>query len=154
LYYGWCDIGYFRNRNNDLHSQYLKKWPNPKKLLNIPFNYDLIHYGCVQNNNCIFNNLANNIKSHYNKYLTSNPNMDCHDSSFAGGFFISRKDALIQYGLLYDAKLVYYFSNNYFIKDDQSIVLDIITMNPQLFYTHNENHKYFDKWFMFQRLLV
>ena len=22
LYYGWCDIGYFRNRNNDLHTSY------------------------------------------------------------------------------------------------------------------------------------
>jgi hypothetical protein len=23
-YYGWCDIGYFRNRSNDLHTVFLK----------------------------------------------------------------------------------------------------------------------------------
>jgi len=26
-YYGWCDIGYFRNRPNDLSNEELKYWP-------------------------------------------------------------------------------------------------------------------------------
>lgn len=154
LYYGWCDIGYFRNRNNDLHSHYLHNWPNPVKLLNDTFKKNLIHYACVQNDIKIYNKLTNNIENHYNKYLLTNPNPNYTENCFAGGFFISRKDLLNVYAKLYDSKLQYYFSNKYFIKDDQTILLDIITMNPNLFYIHREDDKYFDNWFMFQRLLV
>jgi hypothetical protein len=123
-------------------------------LLNDTFKKNLIHYACVQNDIKIHNKLTNNIENHYNKYLLTNPNPNYTENCFAGGFFISRKDLLNIYAKLYDSKLQYYFSNKYFIKDDQTILLDIITMNPNLFYIHREDDKYFDNWFMFQRLLV
>ena len=154
LYYGWCDIGYFRNRPNDLNTSYLQKWPNPIKLYNETFNNNQIHYGCVQHNNDIINKLTNSIQTHYSNYLIDNPNVNYNENCYAGGFFLGKKDDLNTYSVLYDKKLQYYFSNNYFIKDDQSIVLDIITMNPQLFYIHKETNTQFDDWFMFQRLLV
>jgi hypothetical protein len=31
-YYGWCDIGYFRNRWNDLNSTQLKQWPSAENI--------------------------------------------------------------------------------------------------------------------------
>jgi hypothetical protein len=153
LYYGWCDIGYFRNRNNDLHTSYLKKWPNPIKLSNTIFKDMKIHYGCVQNNITKYKELSNNINNHYINKLSSHPNNQFTETCFAGGFFILKPELSNIYAKMYDNKLQYYFSKNYFIKDDQSIIMDIIFSNPNLFYIHTEENKRFDIWFMFQRLL-
>jgi hypothetical protein len=150
LYYGWCDIGYFRNRANDLHTDYLRSWPNPIKLLE--FNKkDLIHYGCVKDDLLV---LTDDITSHYKNGLNSPPTERYNDSSFAGGFFILAPHMLDYYVKIYDLKLEYYFYNDYFIKDDQTIVQDIILTNQELFCIHKENVKSFDNWFMFQRVLL
>lgn len=149
-YYGWCDIGYFRNRVNDLHTNYLGSWPNPTKILELNKN-ELIHYGCVKND---LLGLTNDILSHYKNGLTSSPTERYNDISFAGGFFILPVNMANVYVTIYESKLDYYFSNNYFIKDDQTIIQDIILTNPQLFYIHKENNVCFDNWFMFQRLLL
>jgi len=44
LYYGWCDVGYFRNRINDVSINKLTKW---SKSINL--NLDKIHYGWINN---------------------------------------------------------------------------------------------------------
>jgi hypothetical protein len=150
LYYGWCDIGYFRNRDNDLHTNYLKMWPNPIKLLQLS-KKDVIHYGCVQND---LLELTNEIKSHYKNGLNTPPTERYNDISFAGGFFILPPNMIEYYAKIYESKLEYYFSNNYFIKDDQTIIQDIILTNPDLFHVCKEDDKRFDHWFMFQRLLL
>ena len=149
-YYGWCDIGYFRNRRNDLHTYYLTSWPNPITLLQLGKN-DLIHYGCVNDDLLV---LTNDIKTHYNNALKTPPTEKYNDTSFAGGFFILSPNMSDYYAKIYEAKLDYYFSNDYFIKDDQTIIQDIILTNPHLFYIHKENNVRFDNWFMFQRLLL
>ena len=154
MYYGWCDIGYFRNRPNDLHTKYLQQWPNPRKLLGEPFTSSFIHYGCVQNNTRLLNYLKNDIQNHYNNNLSSQPTNKLSEISFAGGFFISKPELIVSYATIYNEKLMYYFTNRYIIKDDQTIVTDIIFTNPGMFYIHNEYDKRFDNWFMFQRLLV
>jgi hypothetical protein len=90
LYYGWCDIGYFRNRPNDLHCDYLKNWPNNQKLLDGFFN-EKIHYACVQNDKSIYLNLQNDIITHYSNKLESHspiqPTTQIEEICFAGGFF-------------------------------------------------------------------
>jgi len=154
LYYGWCDIGYFRNRTNDLHTNYLQSWPNARKLLSSPFNGSLIHYGCVQNNQSLYDNLKNDIQQHYNNGLTSQPTNKLEELCFSGGFFILKPELIDVYATMYNEKLLYYFINRYTIKDDQTIIMDIIFTNPGLFYIHNERDRRFDNWFMFQRLLV
>lgn len=154
VYYGWCDIGYFRNRPNDLHTKYLQQWPNLRKLLSEPFTSSFIHYGCVQNNTTLLHDLKNDIQNHYNNNLPSQPTNKLSEISFAGGFFISKPELIVSYATIYNEKLLYYFTNRYIIKDDQTIVTDIIFTNPELFYIHNEYDKRFDNWFMFQRLLV
>jgi len=154
LYYGWCDIGYFRNRKNDLHTKHLLKWPDNKKLLNNPFNDNFIHYGCVQNNIFTYAKLLNDIKNHYINKLTSQPSIKFDEICFAGGFFILRSELIDTYRKLYDEKLLYYFSNNFIVKDDQMIIMDIIFTNPNLFYVHTEYNEKWDNWFMFQRILL
>jgi hypothetical protein len=154
LYYGWCDIGYFRNRPNDLHSNYLKNWPNNAKLLDVPFNTNCIHYGCVQNNTVTYVKLQNDIKDHYSNKLKTQPTIHFEEICFAGGFFIISPNLINYYAKLYDEKLAYYFSNNYFIKDDQTIIQDIVFTNSNLFYIHAEDDKRYNNWFMFQRLLL
>lgn len=154
MYYGWCDIGYFRNRQNDLNTIYLQNWPNNLKMYGMPFNNLRIHYGCVQNNTITYVKLANDIKNHYLHNLTSPPTIQYEEVCFAGGFFILNPKLIDVYIKLYDEKLLYYFLNNYIIKDDQSIIMDIIFTNPNIFYIHTEDKPNFDNWFMFQRLLL
>ena len=154
LYYGWCDIGYFRNRPNDLNTRYLSNWPNNTKLLSNALNNNYIHYGCVQNNGTIYIKQQNEIKSHYSDKLASQPTDQIEDICFAGGFFILRRELIDIYVKIYDEKIMYYFTNNYIIKDDQTIIIDVIFTNPNLFYTHTEDDPKFDNWFMFQRLLL
>jgi hypothetical protein len=154
MYYGWCDIGYFRNKPTDLHTYYLKDWPNNKKLLSNYFKKICIHYACVQNDTFNYWRQQNDIKTHYNNNLKTNPNCNHTESCFAGGFFIMPIFLSNHYAKLYDGKLNYYFSNDFFIKDDQIIVKDIIFTNEKLFDIHKEDNKMFDNWFMFQRLLL
>jgi hypothetical protein len=154
MYYGWCDIGYFRNGIDDLHSKYLSKWPNYLTLLNDNFRTFPIHYSCIQNNVLKYVSLMNNIKSHYKENKSTPPTNNILENCFAGGFFILQKEIAEIYSNIYDKKLNYYFDNNYIIKDDQTIIMDIIFTNPNLFYTHYEDNPNYNNWFMFQRVLL
>jgi len=154
LYYGWCDIGYFRNRLNDLHTHFLINWPNNHTLLNGLFSKKCIHYGCVQNNIFTYSSLQNDIKTHYLNNSKNQPTYQLEEICFAGGFFLLRKELTDTYMKLYDEKLTYYFTNNFIIKDDQTIIMDLIFTNPTLFCSHTEDNSKFDNWFMFQRLIL
>ena len=132
----------------------MKNWPNNVKLIKNEFIKFRIHYGCIENNKQSFVSLSEEIKEHYNSLLVTPPTNKYLENSFAGGFFILQKAIINIYANIYDKKLQYYFSNNYVIKDDQTILLDIIVMNPSLFYVHFENNPMYDNWFMFQRLLL
>lgn len=146
--YGWIDIGYFRNGKDDLNTKELTNWSS-----NIELNNCLIHYGCVQNNIISYTKLKNEIRSHYLHKMLSPPTTKYDELCFAGGCFILHKSLINIYTHLYDEKLQYYFYNNFFIKDDQTIIQDIIFNNPDLFYIHFENDDKYDNWFMFQRIL-
>jgi hypothetical protein len=154
LYYGWCDIGYFRNRSIDLHTHFLNKWPNNNKLLNEPFSKNYIHYGCVQNNIFTYSSLQNDIKTHYLNKSENQPTYQMEELCFAGGFFLLKRELIDTYMKLYDEKLTYYFTHNFTIKDDQTIIMDLIFTNPNLFCSHTEDDSNFENWFMFQRLLL
>ena len=155
-YYGWCDIGYFRNLNADkLHK--LKSWPSPLTLL---FNFpEKIHYGCVQDDQMKYNSLRDDIVKHYVNNVNNNnksisnfnpiPINKIEETCFAGGFFILTRPLAKIYGKMFDIKLQYYFRNNFIIKDDQQIIMDCIFTNPQLFCLHFSSN-----WFMFQEMLL
>ena len=44
-FYGWCDIGYFRNRYNDLNINNLKNWGNDLAIQKL--NINTIHYAYI-----------------------------------------------------------------------------------------------------------
>ena len=88
-FYGWCDIGYFRNRYNDFNTNLIKNWPNPTKI-NI-FDKNKIYYACVNNNMDYMKNIENII---INKNEIGLPSTDIppNQISIAGGFFIIHKN--------------------------------------------------------------
>ena len=151
MYYGWCDIGYFRNLSVGKFSS----WPNPLTLLTKLSNK--IHYGCVQKEPMVYKMLQNDVVTHY----SNNNNTSIRKSSppisykkieeicFSGGFFILTQPLAEIYSRIFDSKLQYYFKNGFTVKDDQQIIMDCIFSNPQLFQIH-----FSENWFMFQELLL
>jgi len=149
-YYGYCDIGYFRNRPTDMHTNFLSAWPSKNKVLAL--DKTKIHYGTVNNDINYMNTLFRliNTKNENGLPVTEIP---ANQVSVAAGFFIGHKDKIDWWATTYDAKLKRYFENNYLVKDDQIIVVSCIMTNLNQFQLHKENI-HFDNWFMFQRLLL
>ena len=148
-YYGWCDIGYFRNRNVDINTSNLMKWGNNSKIEKI--NKDCIFYGLVNRNLQYVNNLQNTINNKNTIGLPQIPILE-DQHSIGGGFFISHKDKLEWWVETYYKKLELYLTNNYLVKDDQIIIADCIFSQSKDFCLLQENSMY-DNWFMFQRFL-
>ena len=150
--YGWCDIGYFRNRKNDIHTNKLLNWCDNANL----HNYDKtkIWYACINNNTTNMKCLHDLINNKNNIELPIKP-IPIDQQSIAGGFFIIHKDKIDWWVKTYGDKLLLYFENNYLVKDDQMILADCIlshkTQND--FKLFREKNIQFDKWFMFQRIL-
>ena len=150
-FYGWCDIGYFRNRIEDTNTQFLKDWPNINIINKLDPNK--ICYACINNDNQYMNYLYKIINNKQENGLPIQP-IPAHQNSVAGGFFILHKDKIQWWSAAYENKLKLYFENNYLVKDDQIILIDCILSDQTQFNLFREgNHKY-DNWFMFQRLLL
>lgn len=150
-FYGWCDIGYFRNRSDDLHTSHLMNWSKNTNNSQI-FNRDKISYACISNDDDYMNYLHKLINNRSEKGLPINP-IPPHQNSIAGGFFILHKDNIEWWFNTYDNKLKLYFENNYLVKDDQMILVDCILSNLNKFTLFRESNFSFDNWFMFQRIL-
>ena len=147
-FYGWCDIGYFRNRPQDTHTTQLKNWGNNQTILT---NYiDKIHYACIQNDDNYMNYLLK-LVNNKNEYGLPFKEIPAHQNSIAGGFFVLHKDKINWWSKIYDTKLKLYFENNYLVKDDQIILVDCILSNLDRFTLFRENNPGLDNWFMFQR---
>jgi hypothetical protein len=149
-FYGWCDIGYFRNRSNDTHTHLLSNWCNNEKIMKL--DNTKICYACINNDNGYMNYISKlvNNKNQNGLPLQEIPSTQ---NSIAGGFFIVHKDKISWWSKIYDSKLVLYFQNNYLVKDDQIILVDCILSNLNDFILFRENNFNLDNWFMFQRIL-
>ena len=153
-FYGWCDIGYFRNRTGeylDTHTSFLSEWPKKEKILNL--NREKIVYACINNDNKYLNYIIKLINKKNTLGLPIQP-IPPIQQSIAGGFFILYKDLIEWWSITYESKLELYFKNNYLVKDDQIILADCIFSNTNKFHLFRENIKHYDNWFMFQRLLI
>jgi hypothetical protein len=150
-YFGWCDIGYFRNRNPfDTNISDLQHWSNKKALDKI--DWAKIHYACVNNNQEELIHLKNTIINKNSEGLPMTP-IDPNQISIAGGFFLVHPNNIQWWCKTYEKKMLTYFHNNYLIKDDQIIIVDCVFSNIEHFFIHFENHPLYDNWFMFQRIL-
>jgi len=152
--YGWCDIGYFRNRGNDLNTRNLSNWCNIEKIEKTETSIDKtkIIYGCVNNNNSFTNMLYNIINNKNQEGLPVKP-IPVPQISIAGGFFILHKDNIDWWFKTYDEKVALYFKHNYLVKDDQIILVDCIFSDLNRFQLFKEQNNNYDNWFMFQRIL-
>jgi hypothetical protein len=152
--YGWCDIGYFRNRKGDytdLNTQFLSNWPSTNKILNL--DKQKIVYGCINNSITNIQYLIKLINKKNNIGLPIQP-IPTIQQSISGGFFIIEKNKIDWWSNTYEEKLKLYFENNYLVKDDQIILADCIFTNPDNFSLFRENNYPYDNWFMFQRILL
>ena len=68
VFYGWCDIGYFRNRKNDVPMHFLQQWPNQEKIASM--DRTKIHYSCVNNNHNFLGFLHTNTNTNYSYLYT------------------------------------------------------------------------------------
>ena len=148
-YYGWCDIGYFRNRPEDIHTNFLSNWPDKTKINNLDKNK--IYYACINNDERYINYLIKIVNTK-NNYGLPKQEIPAYQTSVAGGFFILYKDKIDWWSRTYDNKLKLYFKHNYLIKDDQIILADCVLSNMDYFTLFRENNSKYDNWFMFQRL--
>lgn len=153
-FYGWCDIGYFRNRPNDLHTFYLEDWASPEKINRL--NPSKIHYACINNDREYIHEIIERCINNKNeKGLPAIP-IPPNQLSVAGGFFILHKNKIQWWADQYERKLRLYFESDYLVKDDQIILVNCILDNDlkHHFQLYCENHlEQFDHWFMFQRIL-
>lgn len=149
--YGWCDIGYFRNRQDDIHTSRLKNWCNNMKP--VQANIHKISYACINNDNGYMNYLHKIVNNKNENGLPAQP-IPAHQNSIAGGFFIIHKDKIDWWAETYEKKLELYFKNNYLVKDDQIILVDCILSDIEKFTLFRENNQHLDNWFMFQRILT
>lgn len=142
-FFGWCDIGYFRNAP-------VMGFPSPLKIAGL--RNDKIYYACVNNNNNYMTYLINII---YNKTPNGLPRepIPPNQVSIAGGFFVTYKDNIGWWKNTFDEKLNLYFENHSLVKDDQIIIVDCVFSNIKRFVLITENGP-FDNWFLFTRHLV
>lgn len=152
-FYGWCDIGYFRNRlgeYTDTNTKYLSNWANNDQINKL--NKAKIVYACINNNDYYINDLYKIINNKDDKGLPFIP-IPPYQQSIAGGFFILHKDMINWWFTTFDNKLELYFKNKYLVKDDQILLADCIFSNLEKFSLFRETNIPYDNWFMFQRIL-
>lgn len=149
-FYGWCDVGYFRNRDNDMHTSLLNSWPNHVFFENMETSR--IYYSMVNNDKSFLSMLYSLVNSKNENGLPINQ-IPHYQVTVAGGFFICHKDKVEWWHETYYSKLKLYFKHNYLIKDDQIILIDCIFTQPNNFCLPMEQNIKYDNWFMFQRFL-
>jgi hypothetical protein len=149
-FYGWCDIGYFRNRPFDTNTNNLKKWCTSDKINVLDKNK--VHYALINNNDGFVNYLYQTVN---NKNSNGLPVQEIppNQNSIAGGFFILHKDKIDWWAETYDIKLQRYFTHEYLVKDDQIVLVDCILSDVDSFTLFREGLPGLDNWFMFQRIL-
>jgi hypothetical protein len=148
-YYGWCDIGYFRNRPDDLPIKFLSNWGNENNIIN---KQHKIIYALINNDNNYLKYLFKLINAKNTFKLPIQP-IPPNQTTIAGGFYLINEENIDWWSETYDAKLKLYFTNDYLVKDDQMILVDCIFSDLDKFLLLREPNKHFDNWFMFQRIL-
>jgi len=141
-YYGWCDIGYFRDGP-------IPEFPSARKIEVL--NKDKIYYACVNNNDREVHQIMYNIMQQRNSNGLPSIPIDPNQISVAGGFFVTFKENIDWWRNTFNDKLQLYFRNQYLVKDDQMIIINCITENPSKFQLIKENSP--NNWFLFQRYL-
>jgi len=149
-FYGWCDIGYFRSRENDTPLSLLSHWGKMNPILEDCCRKKIV-YGCINN--------SGEVKYIMKLVNLKNPSglpkipIPPTQNTISGGFFIIHKEQVAWWANTFDLKLKIYFENHSLVKDDQIILVDCIFSAMDKFHLFVEQHSRLDNWFMFQRIL-
>jgi hypothetical protein len=138
-FYGWCDIGYFREGQ-------CPGFASTTKLRSL--NKNKIYYACV--NRMQFNELHATTR---NEYGLPNIPIPANQTSIAGGFFIAHHSKIEGWKKKFDEKLALYFKHKYLVKDDQIIIVDCILSEPHRFEIIQDPDPKQNPWFYFRRFL-
>ena len=148
LFYGWIDIGYFREtylRNKD---SVLHNWPNIDTITKL--DKTKVYYSLV-NHNDHFLQYLNSIIVNKNEKGLPILEIPPNQVSIGGGFFITASSNIDWWALTYETKLKLYFDNNYLVKDDQIIIADCVFSDINRFCLIREDDSKYDYWFVFAR---
>lgn len=172
-YYGWCDIGYFRDTltTTTTGSRYAniirEHWPNPAKMNRL--DKSTIYYGC----NIRPNDMNIALKYYLDYFHPSNLNSetglprttDKKNTHFiSGGFFITGREKVKWWVDTFQTALEKYITHNAVIQDDQLIISYCVFKN-NVYSGDDDSKRHFsilkvnetepDKlWFMFRDLLL
>ena len=141
-WFGWCDIGYFRNMTSEV-------WPYNAKINNL--DKSKIYYGKVGNSNEL--NCISKMVLNKNELNLPKEQLPPGQVTIGGGFFlIHKKNINWWYNTFYN-RLNDYFINNYLVKDDQFIIVDCVVHNLKKFklIQHEANND--GRWFPFRYYL-
>lgn len=178
-YYGWCDIGYFRDTltksvsmfgtGRNTPSAYSKmireRWPDPAKINALDKNR--VYYGC----NVRPNNMSVALK-YYSEHINTESELprtiyDKRAHFISGGFFITGREKMKWWANTFQTTLEKYIAHNVVIQDDQQLISDCIfrrntgtgtgtgSICEKDFCITKVNENEPDKlWFMFRELLL
>ena len=140
-FYGWCDIGYFREGPCPL-------FPAQTKLNALNKNKIYYAYVCTK---AYLDQLQTIVQQ---KNELGLPTIPPEQVSIAGGFFIAHHSKIAGWQKKFDEKLALYFLNDYLVKDDQIIIVDCILSEPNRFELIRESNPRENPWFTFRRWLA
>ena len=171
-YYGWCDIGYFRDTLAKSTSDYAniirEHWPNTEKINRL--NKNLVYYGC----NVKPDHIKFALKYHFQYFDPSKTNAVADIPSevynkkahfISGGFFITSREKMKWWIDTFQTALEKHMEQNAVIQDDQQIISYCVFKN-YMSATSDQDHKVHycimkvnetqpDKlWFMFRDILL
>ena len=141
-FYGWCDIGYFREG-------VCPTFAISQQMLSL--NKNKIYYAQVVPDH-IIDSFKPTIQVKNDAGLPMKP-IPAEQVSVAGGFFIAHQSKIDGWQKKFDAKLRLYFEHHYLVKDDQIIILDCIVSEPHRFELIKETDPKLNPWFQFRRFL-
>jgi hypothetical protein len=140
-FYGWCDIGYFREGP-------CPTFASPLKIQSL--NKNKIYYACVDEKQ--LHQLHPYVQAK-NKYGLPVIPIPANQNTVAGGFYIAHHDKIENWATIFDTKLALYFKHDYLVKDDQMIIVDCILSDPVQFKLIQDPNSKENPWFYFRRFL-
>ena len=167
-YYGWCDIGYFRDTlsSNAYRERTRSSWPNPNKIALL--HKDKVYYGCNipprQVHKCYNYHMRHFHPSNIDT-TTGIPRDLYHQQShlISGGFYITGSDKALWWCCRFQEILERYITNNAVIQDDQHIIAHCVFVSNTIgdsgispdFCILKVNETNEDKlWFLFRDFLL
>ena len=168
-YYGWCDIGYFRDTLSAStatatpasHTTIREQWPNPAIVRRL--HKDKVYYGC---------NVQPKYMEKATKWMVQHFHPSNIDSTtgvprdlyrpdahyFSGGFYITGREKALWWNDTFQCALEKYINAGAFLKDDQHIIAYCVFRGPRdanfrIVYS-SDNNRDENAWFIFRDFLL